>query len=251
MVIELNKEKIKTAFNAYVSKYDAENPKIRLKIDHTFRVADLCERIAKDIAVDKNIAWLCGMLHDFGRFEQVRRYNTFSDADSVDHAELGADLLFKDCFLDYFGVQFDEEGMQILEKAVRNHSTYRLGSELNEIEIVYCNILRDADKIDIFRVNCDTPLEKIYNISSEELRRSPVSDEVKQCFIKRTAVLRKLKQYPADYVVGHICLTFELVYPLSKIIAHEQGYVDNLLSFQSNNEDTIAWFNYMKQHVWE
>lgn len=51
----------------------------------------MCERIAKAAgmcAYDVELAWLSGMLHDVGRFEQIKRYNTFSDADSVDHANL-------------------------------------------------------------------------------------------------------------------------------------------------------------------
>ena len=39
-------------------------------------------------AADVDLAWLLGMLHDVGRFEQLRRYGTFIDADSTDHAQL-------------------------------------------------------------------------------------------------------------------------------------------------------------------
>ena len=80
---------VKKAFAEYTAAYSADDPKIKLKIDHTYRVAALCERIAKAArmcAYDVELAWLSGMLHDVGRFEQIKRYNTFSDADSVDHA---------------------------------------------------------------------------------------------------------------------------------------------------------------------
>ena len=90
----IRREEIRDIFDEYVSGYDATDPKIRLKIDHTYRVAGLCERIAESIGADGDFAWLCGMLHDIGRFEQIRRYDTFVDAVSVDHAQFGADLLF-------------------------------------------------------------------------------------------------------------------------------------------------------------
>ncbi len=77
----------------------------------------------------------------------------------------------------------------------------------------YCNILRDADKIDIFRVNCDTPLEDIYNVSTAELKQAAVSDLVKKCFMEKHTVLRSLKHTPVDNLVGHVCLVFVLVYP--------------------------------------
>ena len=93
----MDRIRAKTAFKAYVEKYNIENINIRLKIDHTYRVAQFCERISKSLtenAADIELAWLLGLLHDIGRFEQLKRYNTFVDKDSIDHADLGADILF-------------------------------------------------------------------------------------------------------------------------------------------------------------
>lgn len=49
------------AFAAYTSHYNATDPKVKLKIDHTYRVAALCERIANSLALppqDVDLAWL-------------------------------------------------------------------------------------------------------------------------------------------------------------------------------------------------
>ena len=248
----IDREQVARAFDGYVSAYNAEDPKIKLKIDHTYRVAALCEKIGGSAGIgDPDLIWLCGMLHDIGRFEQVRRYNTFVDAVSVEHAGFGADLLFKEGLLDRFSVSLSGAELRILEYSIRSHSAYQLSPDLSETETMYCNVLRDADKIDIFRVNCDTPLEDIYNVSTEELKNAAVSDEVKACFHNRTAVLRKLKKTPIDYVVAHLCLVFELVYPVSREIAHEQGYADRLLAFESDNPDTREWFAYMRSRIWD
>ena len=302
----LNRKAVESFFETYTSTYDSSDPKIKLKIDHTYRVAALCEAIAEsanalaaspassssrtaknlagspnsDLAwaktpslaragsnksevkrsrarslqstslVDRDLAWLAGMLHDIGRFEQIRRYNTFVDSQSIDHAQLSADLLFSEGLLQLLPVTLTKEQENILEVAIRSHSAYRLEPDLTEEEYTYCDILRDADKIDIFRVNCDTPKEDIYNVTTEELLTSPVSSGVKKCFDNRIAVIRSLRKYPADYIVGHICLYYELVYPLSRKIAREQGYLNKLLNFPSENPDTRAWFSYMKKHIY-
>lgn len=246
-----NKTNVEQAFNRYVSAYNAADPKIRLKINHTCRVAALCERIASSVGLeDTSLAWLCGMLHDIGRFEQVRRYGTFVDAVSVDHAALGADLLFREGLLERFCSGLSDAERHILETTIRNHSAYRIAEGLSKTETIYCHILRDADKLDIFRVNCDTPLEDIYNVTTEALRISAVSDAVRDCFRNRTTVLRSLKQTPTDYIVAHLCLVFELVYPVSLTIVREQGYVDRMLAFETENEDTRAWFKYMRERIW-
>lgn len=59
---------------------------------------------------------------------------------------------------------------------------------------MFCNILRDADKIDILKVNVDVPLETIYNATTEEIRNSVITDEVLECFYAKQTVLRSLKK---------------------------------------------------------
>ena len=237
----------------YISAYDLRDPKIALKAAHTFRVAALSRTIARSAAPElEELSWLCGILHDIGRFEQVRRYHTFIDAQSVDHASFGADLLFSERLLEKLippDVLTAEE-RRLLELSIRSHSALAIPEELPESDAACCNILRDADKIDIFRVNCETPLEDIYNVSTRELKTASVSQPVKECFLAGTAVPRALRKSPVDSLVGHICLTFELVYPVSTAIAKRQGYVRQLASFQSENPETEAWFAYMRNHLW-
>ena len=45
MMIE--RERVKEVFKKYTDAYDISDEKIKLKIYHTYRVADLCEQIAK------------------------------------------------------------------------------------------------------------------------------------------------------------------------------------------------------------
>ena len=248
----IDRGRVTAAFNAYVADYDPSDPKISLKIAHSYRVAALCERIAGEVgALDIDLCWLMGMLHDIGRFEQIRRYDTFVDALSVDHAALGASLLFGDGLIERFAPGLEARRADALHRAIAAHSAFGLPEGLDDEQVTYCDILRDADKIDIFRVNCDTPLEAIYNVTKEALRTSAVSEAVKQCFIDRTTVLRNLKKTPADYIVGHICLLNGLKYPVSRRIAREQGYADRLAAFRSENPDTEAWFTYMRAHLWD
>ena len=64
------------AFNSYVARYDVSDERIALKVEHTYEVAKLCDEIARGEGLppaDVDLAWLCGLLHDIGRFEQLRR----------------------------------------------------------------------------------------------------------------------------------------------------------------------------------
>lgn len=241
------------AFDAYTVKYDRTDEKIKLKVDHTYRVAALCERIGRSAGLegqDLDLAWVIGLLHDVGRFEQIRRYGTFVDAQSVDHAQLGADILFRDGEIaKYLPDDTPQEMLLLIETAVRSHSLYRIAEDMDERTRMYCHMLRDADKIDIMRVNVDVPLEAIYNTTTQALKTSEVSEAVLSSFSEEHATLRSLKKTPVDYVAGHISLVFELVYPISVRIVSDQGYLDKLLHFESDNPKTREQFAWMRGRV--
>lgn len=325
----INRKNVINAFAEYVRNYDPSDEKIKLKIDHTYRVAGLCQRIAESLGLsepDVDIAWLLGMLHDIGRFEQIRRFGTFNDAQSVDHAEFGADLLFKEGLIRKFVEGYyeecelarsgDEEAGQaysrqkgcqegklnsrqgncllaqsdnqsdycqeerkikeflvnndattvddkqiiknnehhnkdtgLLEMAIRQHNKYRVKEDLTERQRMFCDILRDADKVDIFKVNADIPMEIIYDVTTEELKNGIITKEVLESFYKKETVLKSVRRSAVDHIVGHISLLFELVYKESYRQAKEQGYVYKLLDFKSDVPEVNAEFGDMRKYV--
>lgn len=271
----INRKNVINAFAEYVRNYDPSDEKIKLKIDHTYRVAGLCQRIAESLGLSEpgvDIAWLLGMLHDIGRFEQIRRFGTFNDVQSVDHAEFGADLLLKEGLIRKFAEGYyeecelarsgNEEAEQIiknnehhnkdtglLEMAIRQHNKYRVKEDLTERQRMFCDILRDADKVDIFKVNADIPMEIIYDVTTEELKNGIITKEVLESFYKKETVLKSVRRSAVDHIVGHISLLFELVYKESYRQAKEQGYVYKLLNFKSDVPEVNAEFDDMRKYV--
>lgn len=271
----INRENVINAFAEYVRNYDPSDEKIKLKIDHTYRVAGLCQRIAESLGLsepDVDIAWLLGMLHDIGRFEQIRRFGTFNDVQSVDHAEFGADLLFKEGLIRKFAEGYYEEcelaepenqedeqiiknnehhnkDTGLLEMAIRQHNKYRVKEDLTERQRMFCDILRDADKVDIFKVNADIPMEIIYDVTTEELKNGIITKEVLESFYKKETVLKSVRRSAVDHIVGHISLLFELVYKESYRQAKEQGYVYKLLDFKSDVPEVNVEFDNMRKYV--
>lgn len=271
----INRKNVINAFAEYVRNYDPSDEKIKLKIDHTYRVAGLCQRIAESLGLsepDVDIAWLLGMLHDIGRFEQIRRFGTFNDVQSVDHAEFGADLLFKEGLIRKFAEGYYEEcelaepenqedeqiiknneyhnkDTGLLEMAIRQHNKYRVKEDLTERQRMFCDILRDADKVDIFKVNADIPMEIIYDVTTEELKNGIITKEVLESFYKKETVLKSVRRSAVDHIVGHISLLFELVYKESYRQVREQGYVYKLLDFKSDVPEVNAEFDDMRKYV--
>ena len=82
----------RAAFEEYLKEYDRDDDKIRLKIVHTYCVVDCVENIARRMGLpreDRELGMLIGLLHDIGRFEQIKRYDSFMP-DTMDHAAYGA-----------------------------------------------------------------------------------------------------------------------------------------------------------------
>ena len=202
---------------------------------------------------DKDLAWLLGMLHDIGRFEQVRRYHTFRDALSVNHAELSADILFRDGLIRNFinaGPDCLTSGDYLLmEKVIRLHNVFRLPDDLAERELRFATVLRDADKLDIVRVNVETPRSEIYNVQEDIFLESEISDEVYEEILQRRNLFRNIMKTPADLLLGHISFVFGLVYPVSVRLMKEQGYLETVLQFPSRNEKTRQRFAEIRKVV--
>ncbi|UQT40564.1 HD domain-containing protein [Acidaminococcus intestini] len=96
--MEILRKNILDTFKSYVDGFCGIGPGVNLKYAHSLRVAALSERIAQSLSMEKediDLAWLIGILHDIGRFEQLRRYQTFFDYRSMDHAKYGVHVLLR------------------------------------------------------------------------------------------------------------------------------------------------------------
>ena len=137
-------------FDDYVSNYDMNNEKIKLKYNHSYRVMNLSEKYAKILGFneeDITIAKVIGLLHDIGRFEQLKIYDTFSDLKSIDHASLGVKLLFENNLIKNF---YDkEEDYEIIKFAIENHNKKEIQVIDDERAMKHAKLIRDTDKIDI------------------------------------------------------------------------------------------------------
>lgn len=257
--MKINKERALKAFKDYTGNYDLDSVSIKLKIAHTYRVAGLSERIAESILAEEDrccidFSWLLGLLHDIGRFEQVTKYGTFRDALSVDHAELGADILFHDGIFDSFVSREETDLTQkefqrmkaVAEIVIRLHNKLKIPENLDAQIRTYAKILRDADKIDIFRVLTGPPYYDGRNLAGLSART-----ELMQYVKEHRCVPRPAGNFQAnelEALISQCCMAFELEYPKSREIVIEQGYLKKLLE-QNSEQLSLVRTEIMK--AWE
>ena len=102
--------KAENEMKKYVSEFDLNNENIRRKIRHTYSVVNTSEMLAKGLNLeleDIELAKLIALLHDIGRFEQLKRYNSYLDYLTVDHGDLGAQILLENDYIRKF-IETDE-----------------------------------------------------------------------------------------------------------------------------------------------
>ncbi|MDO4663600.1 MAG: HD domain-containing protein [Erysipelotrichaceae bacterium] len=211
-------------FDEYVKPYDPTDPKIALKIEHTGYVVQAADQIAQSLALDSTqqlLVHAAALFHDIGRFEQVRRYHTFFDAKSVDHAALGASILKEEKILEE---DFSSEQQAQIIEAVRVHSMLSIPAEHKDWQKTLDQIVRDADKIDIFRVAAtqdpiDTsgqPLEAVHNAT--------ITPIVYESIMQEKSVLRSDRKTALDMWVSFLGFVFDLNFPKSAQLILEAGY---------------------------
>ena len=156
-------KELKDIFDEYVSKFESTD-KIKLKYEHTLRVADNCLEIAKFLnlnEMDQKIAYLIGLCHDLGRFKQLVLTNSFSDnKTNIDHASLSVDILFKESLINKFMDTLDYD--EIIKQAILSHNKDKVDANISDRAKIFANILRDADKLDILNIITFEEKENIF-----------------------------------------------------------------------------------------
>jgi HD superfamily phosphohydrolase YqeK len=134
----------------YTDDYD-DNLALNVKQEHTMRVCDNIVMIGRKLDMSKHdliIAETAALFHDLGRFKQLKKYGTFNDMISENHARLGlremaAHKVLSICL---------KAEKELIIKAVNYHNSLKLPSGENERALHFIRLIRDADKLDIWKV---------------------------------------------------------------------------------------------------
>lgn len=203
-----------------------------LKYQHTFNVAKNCYQIAQlsgFSTYDTELAEVIGLLHDCGRFRQYDQYGTFNDRQSEDHAELSARIIKEKLLLK--SLPIDEQEMIL--KAVTHHNKKELPVEaFNSRTLTFAKLIRDADKIDIYRVmasqlkNPEINHSTLFLNQSEEIAYSaPILDSIRK---KKIANLEDM-QTEVDFRMIQLSWVFDINFSVSYDIIKKQGHLKYLM----------------------
>ena len=235
--------KAKQIFKEYVKNYNPEDEKIKIKIAHIERVSQISKRLAENLKLnqeDIELAELIGLLHDIGRFEQVKRYHTFVDKDSINHGEYGVKILFENGLIREFIK--DDQYDRIIKLAILNHNKADIEKGLTKRENLHAKIIRDADKTDIFSVLITGDKEAIWE--KADLSNDIISDQIYREFMEDKRIDYKKRETSADILVSHFAYVYDFSFKEALEVIKQNNYLDKLYNrFIFNDEETMKRYN--------
>lgn len=225
-------EKLKLAFDKYVSNYDMSIKEISLKYYHSYKVMNLMEELAIKLDLDDEeikLAKVIGLLHDIGRFEQFNKYQTLRDSDSSDHADESCVYLFDEGHIrDFID---DDKYDELIRLAIKNHNKKNIDENIKDLKILkFCKMIRDMDKVDIYRVYA-TYFD--YTFDANE-----VSVEVLEEFNHEKSINTLLKKSKSDAIIIILAFIFDINFNESFDILVETDNFDYFLSTINVSRDS-------------
>lgn len=183
------------------------------------------------------------MLHDIGRFEQIRVYHTLQDKRSIDHGDLGVMILNQQDFLSRFWKE--KMDREVILQSVKYHNKLAIPKGMNERSRLFLQITKDADKIDIFRM-----------IAEEQI---PL--DIKMDSFSKPVFARLLNQKPvnlldvttkADSLGVWLGFFYDFSFAYSRHLMEKEGWLFQLIKEyqeKAQNQELIEQLDCVKKKV--
>jgi HD superfamily phosphohydrolase YqeK len=226
-------------FDAYTSRFFGDdeyvNAHLQMKQEHTQRIRTEIVALAEQLALDeqqKRVAEVVALFHDVGRFPQFAEYRTFNDDRSIDHSRLSVKILRREGVLDVLR----GEERQWIETAIEYHGRKALPLHLNGQALLFAKLIRDADKLDIYRI----VIERYQQYRADpdhfpwkpELPDEPrYSAQVFQAVMAGRLIEHTMLQTLNDVMLCKLSWVYDINFAATLARLRERGFLEQLLSF--------------------
>lgn len=231
-------------FKKHVNNYNVQDENIKRKLVHSIRVMKISKYLAKKLKLSKldiHIAELIGLLHDYARFEQWTKYKTFSDLNSIDHGDLGVELLFNENNIKKYDL--NEEDYELVYNSIKYHNKYDYPKTMDDLNETHCKIIRDSDKLDILYI-CSKNKRKIS-------KDDKISKKAQEDFYKKILVSRKDIKSTSDEILLELSWVFDINYKESYKYLKKKKYIWKLFRSIDNKEKFLKYFKYADKYIKE
>lgn len=231
-------------FDSYVLNYDMSDPDINYKYYHSYRVMDLMQILATNLKLnqkDIELAKVIGLLHDIGRFQQDKLYNSFKDT-KMDHGDYGVEVLKETKILDKTNI--DKIDYEVVYKAIKNHNKLKIEPNLNERELFFAKLIRDADKLDILYALGNKNIKPILRQDNQNITK--ILEE--NFFNHRISNIKEVKS-SNDGLVITFCYIYDINYKETYQIIHQNQYYDKIYQRIIRKDIFKKYLDYTNEYI--
>lgn len=242
-------------FKNYVSSFYNNDAKIKMNIElkekHTYRVCENIFLIGKSLNLCEEHLFLAetvGLFHDIGRFEQFKKYQTFQDSKSENHAALGIKVLEKTKALD--SLTFKESSIVI--DSIKYHNYCNLPGDINIEHVLFCKLIRDADKLDIYKILINYYNERKSNPNiALEIHKD--SNAFTQSVLERVLEHRNISYEDIntqnDFRLVQLGWVFDISFPFTLKVIKENGYIEGLIRYLPDTNEIQEVFKHISDFI--
>ncbi|WP_051295009.1 HD domain-containing protein [Maridesulfovibrio bastinii] len=222
-------------FEIFTQNYlnsDSEFPEnFNLKYSHTFNVLENCFNLTKATELEEKIinsALTACLFHDIGRFPQFKKYGTFNDNESVNHARLGVGVLCSQKFL----TDLPDQMRRTVYGAIALHNRRSIPENIRQELKTVTEIVRDCDKIDIMRVLLDSisSPDENGNVPFLGLKEIPemLSENILLSINKHQSALYSDMKCVNDFRLMLLSWSYDLNFRWSRQEIIRRGYINKI-----------------------
>ena len=164
-------------------------------------------------------------------------------ASLIPHAKLSVKFLFLDGHIqDYLAPKY-EAWSPVIEAAIEYHGVFQVPDGLPENVLLFTRLIRDADKLDNFRVKATDSMEAMLDVTEADLSRESLSDYAYETFMKKEPLINSLRETRPDMWLSYVAYLFDLNFPASFVWIRESGYMEKILRRYApiDPEDKKLW----------
>lgn len=248
----MNYNNAKQKFETYLESYDRSNDKVRLKIIHTYGVVHAMEEICHRMRLseeDTELARIIALLHDIGRFEQLKRFDSFEPT-TMDHAAYGVKVLFEEGMIRQF--VSEDTWDDIIKTSIAHHSDFCLDGITDPRNLLHARLIRDADKLDNCRVKLKDDLQVFMGASAEEIGAQEITPVVYGTVFKNQCVYSPDRVTKMDYWVSYVAYFSDIYFRASLDIIQEHNYLNRIIDrIPYSNPDTARQMEEIRTYLAE
>jgi 5'-deoxynucleotidase YfbR-like HD superfamily hydrolase len=248
-LIRISSEWFNNYCNSFKDLTESQQLLFTIKKEHSQRVAEIALSLAVKLdwtEEEQKTAFLIGLLHDVGRFKQLVDFNTFSDDKSIDHADSAVEILKGEKLLEILEI----ENSELIFAAILNHNKFKIQDGLTGQELLQAKLIRDADKLDIYKVLTDYYSKRNgtvnHTLSWELQKGTVVSPAVAKEILSGKMVSKKNIVSEIDVKIMQLSWVYDLNFRFTFELLMKNRYLDSVYNSLPKNDLVIEIYRKIK-----